>query len=332
MRLAALSCRSAALASATALSLLACGGEDLGRPSAGTVKVPPLDQCGLAANYEFQSIVNFEPRMTPTGGINRYAYCDSAIPCEAVMPTPFYFNYDKAHSEPLPNNLTPAMLPTVCPTPPAKTSVTISKHEVIEETEPREVNGQTIPEGARCGVSANAMRFSATNLAMCVGPNGRLGWGAGLDLNFADPGLLDASAWDGIAFWVKRGDAPSGAALVFSVIDAQNEGVGGEFDQEKPPGCGCYRENPVAAPTHWTCSTDPGPEYPDVVKCDAFGAAVSLTEDWSFVPVTFSAMRQKGFGFASLPFDRSRISRLQFLMTFGEWDFWLDDIALFRKR
>ena len=176
-----------ALAGAVLSLLVACGGEDRGRPSPDIVKVPPLDQCALVDGYEFQRMVDFEPRMTASGGVNRYAYCDAAVPCEAVSPTPFYFNYDKAHSEPLPNNVTD----TVCPSPPAKTTVTISKHEVIEETEPREVNGQAIPEGPRCGVSANAMRLSASHLGMCVGPNGRLGWGASLDLNFVKPDRFD---------------------------------------------------------------------------------------------------------------------------------------------
>lgn len=318
-----------ALLGALALLLGACGGEDKGRPSPDVVVVPPLDQCALANQYDFQPIVTFEPRTSPSGGMNRYAYCDAAVPCEAVSPAPFYFNYDKAHSDPLPM-LTEAMTPTTCPSPSAPATVNISKHDVITEG-PREIFGQTLPDGPRCGTSANALNFTARDLAMCVGPNGRLGWGAGLDLNFQKPNLFDASDWDGVSFWV-RGDGKGGSAFVFSIIDAQNEGITAEFDQTASPGCGCYRPHPDTAPEHWQCSNDPGPEYPDVVKCDAYGAEVSLTTDWTFYAFEFSGLRQKGFGFASQPFDKSKLSRLQFLVQFGNWSFWLDDIALFRKK
>jgi hypothetical protein len=316
----------AAVLSAATLLLVACGGEDKGRPSGEVVEVPPVDQCALANEYEFQPIVTFEPRQSPSGGTNRYAYCEAAVPCEAVAPAPFYFNYDKARTE----DASGAPPGVSCPVPSDPATVNISKHDVITEG-PREIYGQALPDGTRCGTSANALNFTATNLAMCVGFNGRLGWGAGLDLNFQKPNLFDASDWDGISFWVRR-SGEGGSAFVFSVVDSQNEGVTADFEQETSPGCGCYRPNPVAAPTRWQCSNDPGPEYPDVVKCDAYGAEVSITDQWTFYAFEFSGLRQKGFGFASQPFDKSKLSRLQFLVQFGNWSFWLDDIALFRKK
>jgi hypothetical protein len=113
------------------------------------------------------------------------------------------------------------------------------------------------------------------------------------------------------------------------VVDEQNEGIGEVISgSATQPHCGCKQ----TANSEWTCSTDPDTTYADAQKCDAYGSAVSLTDDWSFVPIPFSGLRQKGFGTASAPFDRSKISRLQFLMTFGDWDFWIDDIAFFKAR
>lgn len=331
-----------ALLAAAALLIAACGGEDKGRPSADIVNVPAIDQCALPDQYELQPIVTFEPRTQSNGKPDTRAYCDADVPCETGVETPFYFNYDKNHSEPLPNNLTPEMLPTTCPEPPAPTTFDVSNMRDVDQF-PRNINGKKL-DAPRCGVSENALEITIKDLAMCVGPNGRLGWGAGLDLNFSKAQPFDASEWDGISFWVRR-SGNGASAFVFSVIDAQNAGIGGTFEQETSPGCGCYRPYPATAPKHWECSTDPDvthametenepgkPAYPDIVKCDPFGAEVSITDDWTFYAFEFSGLRQKGFGFASQPFDKSKLSRLQFLVQFGDWSFWLDDIALFRKK
>jgi hypothetical protein len=73
---------------------------------------------------------------------------------------------------------------------------------------------------------------------------------------------------------------------------------------------------------------------PDIQKCDAFGSGITLREQWTFVPILFSSMRQKGFGQISEhgSVDVTTLSRLQFLVTAGDWDFWIDDVALFRKK
>ncbi|HEX6275909.1 MAG TPA: hypothetical protein VFZ53_22865, partial [Polyangiaceae bacterium] len=77
-----------------------------------------------------------------------------------------------------------------------------------------------------------------------------------------------------------------------------------------------------------------GPPWKDSEKCDAFGTAVTMDGDWLFVPARFSTMRQKGFGVPSQlgHLDTTTINRLQILMNAGTWNFWIDDVVLFRAR
>jgi hypothetical protein len=298
--------------SCLALSLLlaACGGEDAGRPSADIVNAPPPDYCALSEDYEYQKIVDFEPQ-----GQSRWATCDPAVSCQSdAKPTAFYFNFDAAHTSPLPDGVTGTCVTST----PFSASIT-----------QRDVEDSKIPDGPRCGTSANALHLTVSNVGLCFGENGRLGWGAALDLNFSP--TFDASDWDGVAFWVRRGSATNGAAFVLSVIDQQNDAIGGDFTSDEAPGCGCRQTDPKNDPRAWTCSKDPGSDFPDSKKCDAFGAAVSLTDDWSFVTIPFDRIRQKGFGAVSGPFDPSLLRRLQFLMTSGSWDYWIDDLSFYRK-
>jgi hypothetical protein len=293
-----------------AVTLAACGGEDAGRVSPDVVNVPVPDPCALAEGFEYQPIVNFEPQ-----GASRWATCDEAITCQSdATPTAFYFNYDTNHTSPLPDGVS-----ADCP-PNALFSSSVTQRDV-EDTK--------IPDGPRCGTSANAMHLVVSNVGLCIGDNGRLGWGAGLDLTFSP--TFDASAWDGISFWVRRGSPQSGAAFTFSIIDQQNDALGGDFMSDEAPGCGCEQTDPENEPRAWTCYKDPGPEFPDAKKCDSFGAAVSLTDDWSLVTLAFDSVTQKGFGAASKPLDPALLKRLQFLMNFGSWDYWIDDLSFYRK-
>jgi hypothetical protein len=297
-------------AAALALGLVACGGKDAGRPSAEIVVAAAPDFCALSQNYEYQKIVDFEPQ-----GQSRWATCDPAVSCQSdAKPTAFYFNFDAAHTAPLPDGVTGKCVTNT----PCSASIT-----------QRDVEDSQIPDGPRCGTSANALHLTVSNVGLCFGDNGRLGWGAALDLNFSPS--FDASAWDGVALWVRRGSAASGEAFVLSVIDQQNDAIGGDFMSDHAPGCGCQQSDPTNNPRAWTCFKDPGSDFPDSKKCDAFGAAVSLTDDWSFVTIPFDRIKQKGFGAVSGPFDPSLLKRLQFLLNFGSWDFWLDDLSFYRQ-
>jgi hypothetical protein len=59
---------------------------------------------------------------------------------------------------------------------------------------------------------------------------------------------------------------------------------------------------------------------------------VTTWDEWSFIPASFLAMRQKGFGVPSPngELDRSTISRVQVLFSAGSWDFWVDNVSLFK--
>lgn len=298
------------LGGGSALVLMACGGEDAGRPSAEIVQVPPEDPCRRAEDYEYQPIVDFEPRDG-----SRWATCDPAVSCQSdATPTAFYFNFDAAHSSPLPDGVTG----NCATTEPFTSSIT-----------QRDVEDTKIPGGPRCGSSTSALHLTASNVGLCFGENGRLGWGAALDLNFAPS--FDASEWEGVALWVRRGAGPSNAAFTLSIIDQQNDAIGGDFMSDEAPGCGCKQTDPKHEPRAWTCYKDPGADFPDSKKCDAYGAAVSLTDDWSLVTIAFDGIKQKGFGAVSGPFDASALKRLQLLMTEGSWDYWVDDLSFYRR-
>jgi hypothetical protein len=183
--------------------------------------------------------------------------------------------------------------------------------EALVFTQPRIAMSQFTGEplaGGRCGAESSGMHVIAQNVGMCVGPDGRLGWGAGLDINFVP--VLDASDWDGISLWVKNGSTTK-QALNLSLADPYTSGNTFCSSMDPPPGA---------------------PAVPDSEKCDAFGVAVTLEPGWTYVPALFASMRQKGFGVPSElgHLDTTSISRLQVLMSAGSWDFWLDDVALFR--
>jgi hypothetical protein len=283
------------------LVLGGCGGADRNRPSDEAVRGEDLDPCGGADGYELQTLTNFEPR--PQGDrLNRLVICDAATPC---MP---YFNHDEANTPPNPSLGIPRGLDCV----------ELAVPDAIFTADPlpptSSVNSTEIP-GGRCEEPGSALHVAATNLGMCYGSDSRLGWGAGFDLTFSP--VLDASQWDGIALWVKNG-APTSQALIVTVVDAYTNGA--PLPDTGIPGCNAMDPPPGEPPV------------PDAEKCDAFGMVATLTQPWTFIPVRFSEMQQKGFGVPS-PFgrvDSSQVVRIQFLITAGDWNFWIDDISLFR--
>ncbi|MGC4095012.1 MAG: hypothetical protein QM756_45260 [Polyangiaceae bacterium] len=57
-----------------------------------------------------------------------------------------------------------------------------------------------------------------------------------------------------------------------------------------------------------------------------------MTDDWSYVVIPFATLSQKGFGFPSAAFESNKLKKFQFLMNFGNWDYWIDDISFYRKK
>lgn len=149
-------------------------------------------------------------------------------------------------------------------------------------------------EGGRCGVSSYAYRMTGESLS---------GWGMVFGFNFRD-GPEDLSEWEGVAFWVRR-KGSSGRSLFFSVFDPGTDPKGGKCDD----------------------TTEVLTE-----KCDTYGAGVGLEEEWRFVVLPFAELSQRGFGFSTEHLIVEQIYGLNWAAGPGDWDLWIDDIALFRLK
>jgi hypothetical protein len=316
-------------------ALSACGGTDNGRPSgkgpdAGAAALP----CDAADGYSTQVFIDFEGELRPFAGypdLRTAAVCDAVCSADA-----FYFNFDEAHS-----NEDPAEPCGFAGQLQGCDCQVAVRPDVLPSTDPAvaaSLYGREIDGGGRCGVPGKAMHVQATNIANCYGSNGRLGWGAGVDINLAASGPLDdgaggtsggeggasgdeanppgsdgydARGWDGISFWARNGNPGTNSTFIISVSDP-----GTTLPPPGQPGC------------------SDAETAPDAEKCDAFGVAVTLTEEWTFVPALFRAMRQKGFGKPSpLGYlDTGNIVKIQLLLGRpGDWDVWIDDVAFFRE-
>ncbi len=165
----------------------------------------------------------------------------------------------------------------------------------------REPAAAEIP-GGRCGVSRYALRLTAAGLERFGGAFGR---------NFY-PEPFDASGWDGLSFWAKRGKETVNRRLFVSVGEPhtdQSNGVrlrGASFCEEAP-------------------------EAPER-KCDRFGATVNLETEWRFFTIPFEAMRQRGFGRKAPRLDRRAVIGINIEIGTGDWDLWIDDMAFFREK
>jgi hypothetical protein len=300
-----------ALAAAAALLLPACGGTDDGRPARPTVEAAAVvDACAaaderLAQGWEFRPIVDFEPL---DGMPKRKLEAE----CAPSMPCSFYFNYDSA--------LSPALSPADPPSALCDLGAGVVTGLNQGMGPPF---AYPLPE-ARCGRSQYAYHQQGQHIAVCVNPKtGRQGWGATLaitlDANPTNSGQalkpFDASSWDGVSLWVRLGDASSNHAMLVSAKDIYTGQVPFSLFKEMQ----AY------------CSTADG--MPDAKKCDPFGLAVLLEPEWRFVTVPFARLQQKGFGVPSPlgEFDVSQLLGFELGFSAGDWDVWVDDIALYRE-
>jgi hypothetical protein len=296
--------RSIVAVALAAACVVACGGEDRGRPSGAVgaaTDVPAPDPCHAADGWETLAITSFEPR----NSVSRFTSCTGAG-CS------FYFSYDtllspaKTVGLPVPG-YPGCKLPPVCPPGTGALVTSVEQAETQLVAEPL--------DGGRCGVPGSAFHYTGKDLAVCSTQEiGRPGWGGGLNItlvNNDETKTFDASAWDGISFWVRKGAGPSKSSLIFLVADGYTSNILTPCDVSDP-----------------SC----GSTVPDTDKCDPFGQAVTLTSDWTFYAVRFSTLRQKGFGKPSPhgAIDTSTLKRLQFSFTAGDWDFFIDDINFFR--
>jgi endoglucanase len=119
---------------------------------------------------------------------------------------------------------------------------------------------------------------------------------AGMGMNFVDPkGQYDASAYQGISFWGKRGPGSSGN-LRLKVPDVATEPDGGMCSE-------CFND---------------------------FGADLTFADNWQKFTIPFSAMKQlKGWGNPHTSgIDKSKLYGIQFQVNEknAKFDIWVDEI------
>lgn len=284
-----------------ACGFAACGGADETRPTTDRVLSTAPDECAHGDTYA-DSLVP----ITQFDVVNGELQCGSADTFWCVK----YQNHDANHEPPDGGDCQQHIL----------NGQVVPKGTVVETftTNPAETE--------RCGTPTSALHFVAVNLGMCKGTNGRVGWGGTYEIDFATDrqgnvkAPTDASGYDGFSFWIKRGTGPSGGAIIVLAVDSFTAGSADQTDPETGDAISCKATEPLIQPV---------PE-PDNQKCDPFSVGVTLTDDWTFVPVRFSDLRQKGFGqYAPEGFEVSELMRLQFIVSAGDWDFWIDDLSFF---
>jgi len=165
---------------------------------------------------------------------------------------------------------------------------------------------------------------------------------------------IDAREFDGIAFWARRGCAPS--QVPDSMISAYCEPVP---ETAPPTDSDCADDSAVAAadPSDdevwtgrtifvsimewqtegWTRGSPPEFVYcnsdavVDELKCDAFGVGIGIDTEWRYYKIPFSSMRQRGYGmYAECPY-LAELWGVNFALGAGDWDLWLDDITFYRE-
>jgi hypothetical protein len=298
----------ALLLALAALGPAACGGTDKGRPSAAVPSDAgdPNASCDAAANLTLQSITDFEPAPGSNPKLKPTSDCAASLKSSGCM----YYNFDTEQS------------PRLCTDTPPSLASCVQADGAAEPYNFCMTANLASPSGSvavtqipdtRCGVSNYAFHLAATNLAACYDPTTRKqGWGATLQLSFA----FDGSTWNGVSLWVRRGSISSTSAF-FATIQ----------DRYTVMAAGC-RADPTQEPA------DPNnPPLPDAEKCDPFGLAVGLTDDWRLVKIPFADTLQKGFGVPSPigALDPPSIQGLQLVFSPGDWDVWIDDIAFYRE-
>jgi len=141
-------------------------------------------------------------------------------------------------------------------------------------------------------------------------------WGGVMGVQFAAPGI-DASDWDGVAFWARVGPE-SRHPIRFEVSD--------KFTDDK-----VREEAETDEERAQSCLSD-APRDQTRQGCDKFGVNRSLTTDWQFFAIPFEEMRQSGWGMQAPYLDKAGLRSLSFMYATGVWDIWIDDLALFRRK
>jgi hypothetical protein len=118
----------------------------------------------------------------------------------------------------------------------------------------------------------------------------------------------DASQWDGIVVWARKGEG-SGSSVRVHVSDKNTD--------DSNQACVC---NPY---TNQNDTTD---------GCDKFGSYIVLDGTWRPYFVPFNEMQQGGWGRPSSGLDTSGLFSLAIDYGRAAWDLWIDDIAFYRRK
>lgn len=158
-------------------------------------------------------------------------------------------------------------------------------------------------EGGLCGTSRYALHLKASGLNI---------YGGGLGINFF-PSAVDASRWDGISFWARRG-AESSRTLFVALSEKHTDEENGQTLQDDG---------------HSYCRELPEDE---TEKCDRFGTGVGLGTQWRFFTLPFEQMKQRGFGTEAPFLDLENLIGLNISFETGDWDIWIDEVSFYRLR
>lgn len=124
--------------------------------------------------------------------------------------------------------------------------------------------------------------------------------------------VLPGRDLQGIVFWARLGGA-SNNTLRIEVGEMHTEGT--------------YTGNdggPICMPNTNEDNSELG--------CDKFGATAQMRGQWQQFLIPFAEMRQAGWGRRAEQFDTSRLLSFSLFYAQGTWDFWIDDLAFYRRR
>lgn len=159
-----------------------------------------------------------------------------------------------------------------------------------------------IPDGGRCG-SEYALHLVADRL---------VDWGANMGATFSP--AIDASEWDGVAFWARRAHHSRGTIRV-ELSDPFTNGT-----------------SPLEANADEQTFCNPDFEQDNMSEgCDRFGAYALVGPTWNLFTLPFGEMRQAGWGKRASRFDTSELRSVTFLFPAGTWDIWIDDVVLYKR-
>jgi len=180
-------------------------------------------------------------------------------------------------------------------------------------------------EGGRCG-SRYAMHIKG-------GPfiewGGNMGFSLSPPLNASNVDVTDANGSVrpgrdllGVSFWARLGDTGGNNLLRLEVGEKHtDQNYVGEDG-------GLLGANPDDSGSICRANTT---DYDSEFGCDKFGYTTLLRNGWQQFFVPFAEMRQQGWGRRAEYFDLTAIMSFSIFYPQGSWDFWIDDLAFYRR-